>query len=257
MNILIIEDEELAVTKLKKTLSEVAPDAKVVGVTDSIASTVLWLAQNPHPDIILSDIELTDGQSFEVFRSMTVESMLIFTTSYDEFAMQAFKLNSIDYLLKPVQKAELKAALEKYQRLYRHSRPGGESSAKDIEQLLRSFQLAQPAAYRRRFLVKHLQKLVSVSVEDIAYFYFDELTFFKTFDNKRYVVDYTLDEIDVMLAPEDFFRTSRSYIVSLKSIQKIEDYFGNRLYLKLMPENTREALVSREKVNAFKKWLGK
>lgn len=257
MNILIIEDEELAVTKLKKTLAEVAPDAKVVGVTDSIASSVQWLEQNPHPDIILSDIELTDGQSFEVFRSMTVESMLIFTTSYDEFAMQAFKLNSIDYLLKPVQKDELRTALEKYKRLYGHSKSSAETNIKEIEQLLRSFQLAQPTAYRKRFLVKHLQKLVSISVEDIAYFFYDELTFFKTNDNKRYVVDYTLDEIEVMLDPGDFFRTSRSFIVSLKSIHKIEDYFGNRLYLKLLPENEKEALVSREKVNTFKKWLGK
>lgn len=257
MNILIIEDEELAVSKLKKKLAEVAPDAKVVGVTDSITSSLKWLEENTHPDIILSDIELTDGQSFEVFRNIAVDSMLIFTTSYDEFAMQAFKLNSIDYLLKPVQKDELKTALDKYKRLYGHSKFNAETSSKDIEKLLRSFQLAQPTAYRKRFLVKYLQKLVSISVEDIAYFFFDELTFFKTSDNKRYVVDYTLDEIEGMLDPNDFFRTSRSYIVSLKSIQKIEDYFGNRLYLKLLPENEKEALVSREKVNTFKKWLGK
>lgn len=255
MNILIIEDEELAVTKLKKTLAEVEPDAKVTGVTDSIAATVLWLEQHPHPDIILSDIELTDGQSFEIFRNTTVESMLIFTTSYDEFAMQAFKLNSIDYLLKPVQKDELRAALEKYKRLYGHTKAPAETSSKDIEQLLRSF--AQPATYRKRFLVKHLQKLVSVPVEDIAYFYFEELTFFKTYDNMRYVVDYTLDEIEAMISPEEFFRTNRSYIVSLKSIRKIDDYFGNRLFLKLHPENDKEALVSREKVGSFKKWLGK
>lgn len=257
MNILIIEDEELAVTKLKKTLTEVAPDAKVVGVTDSIASTVVWLRQNPHPDIILSDIELTDGQSFEIFRQIDVESMLIFTTSYDEFVMQAFKLNSIDYLLKPVQKTELQTALEKYKRLYGHSRSGAETSSRDIEQLLRSFRLAQPAAYRKRFLVKHLQKLITVPIEDIAYFYVDELTFFKTHDGQRFVVDYTLDEIEAMVDPEEFFRTSRPYLVSLKSIQKIEDYFGNRLILRLNPENDKETLVSRERVGPFKKWLGK
>lgn len=257
MNILIIEDEELAVSKLKKTLAEIAPEANIVGVTDSINRSVIWLEQNQHPDIILSDIELTDGQSFEIFRKTTVDSMLIFTTSYDEFAMQAFKLNSIDYLLKPVQKDELKAALEKYKRLYGHARTSAQTSSQDIEQLLRSFQQNQPVSYRKRFLVKHLQKLVSIPVEDIAYFYFDELTFFKTNDNKRYVVDYTLDEIEAMLQPDAFFRTSRSYIVSLKSIQKIEDYFGNRLFLKLYPENDKESLVSREKVNAFKLWLGK
>jgi len=257
MKILIIEDEQLGAEKLSRMLASIDASIEIVGNTRSIKSSVEWLLEHPHPDIILIDVELTDGQSFEIFRSVTVESMLIFTTSYDEFAMQAFKLNSIDYLLKPIQKAELKTALEKYKRLYTHSKPGAETNSKDIEQLLRSFQLAQPTAYRKRFLVKHLQKLVSVSVDDIAYFFFDELTFFKTYDNKCYVVDYTLDEIEAMLDPDDFFRTSRSYIVALKSIQKIEDYFGNRLFLKLMPENKKEALVSREKVNVFKKWLGK
>ncbi|KXK22304.1 MAG: LytTR family two component transcriptional regulator [Bacteroidetes bacterium OLB12] len=204
MNILIIEDEELAVTKLKKTLADVAPDAIVMGVTDSISASIQWLEENPHPDIILSDIELTDGQSFEIFRNLTVESMLIFITSYDEYAMQAFKLNSIDYLLKPVQKDELRAAIEKYRRLYGHSKTNAVSDSKDIEQLLRSFRLVQPVQYRKRFLVKSLQKLISISIEDIGYFYFEELTFFKTFDNKAYVVDYTLDEIEAMVDPETF-----------------------------------------------------
>lgn len=257
MNILIIEDEELAVSKLKKTLAEVAPEATVVGVTDSISGTLQWLEQNRHPDIILSDIELTDGQSFEIFRNTKVDSMLIFTTSYDEFAMQAFKLNSIDYLLKPIQKNELKTALEKYHRLYGHTKTNAEFRIQDIEQLLRSFQQPQPEPYRKRFLVKHLQKMVSIPVEDIAYFYFDGLVLFKTHDNKRYVVDYTLDEIEVMIDPEMFFRTNRSNIVSVKSISKIDEYFGNRLILKLQPENEKEALVSREKVHGFKKWLGK
>ncbi len=257
MTVLIIEDEELAVTKLKKTLAAVAPDAQVVGVTDSVAATILWLEQNNHPDIILSDIELNDGKSFEVFRNIIVESMIIFTTSYDEFAMQAFKLNSIDYLLKPVQKDELRNAIDKYKRIYGQAPHRPESDYQSIEQLLRSFQSAQSNFYRKRFLVKHMKKLVSIPVEDIAYFFFDELTFFKTHDNKRYVVDYTLDEIETMLNPTDFFRTNRSYIVALQSIQKIEDYFGNRLLLELKPENENEALVSRQKVNAFKKWLGK
>lgn len=257
MKILIIEDEEPAVAKLRKTLSAAAPDAEVVGVTDSITASITWLGQNPHPDIILSDIELTDGQSFEIFRKTEVESMLIFTTSYDEFAMQAFKLNSIDYLLKPVQKDELKVALDKYKRLYGHSKSGLESASQDLRQLLQTFQLTQPVSYRKRFLIKHLQKLVSIPVEDIAYFYVDELTFFKTHDGQRFVVDYTLDEIEGMIDPDEFFRTNRSFLVSVRSIQKIEDYFGNRLILRLTPENDRESLVSREKVNGFKKWLGK
>jgi two-component system response regulator LytT len=257
MRILIIEDEDLAVRKLQKCLAEIAPEAQVVGVTDSIASSVAWLQQHAPPNVILSDIELTDGQSFEVFRKVSVESMLIFTTSYDQYAMRAFKLNSIDYLLKPIQKEELKAALDKYKRYDTISNPMTSTGPKDMEQLLRSLQQTQGITYRKRFLVKHLQRLASIAVEEIAYFYFDDLTFFKTHDNKRYTVDYTLDEIENMLDPGEFFRTSRSYIVALKSIQKIEDYFGYRLYLKLSPANDKDALVSREKVNAFKKWLGK
>ena len=258
MNILIIEDEELAVVKLQKTLSSVAPDAVVVGITDSVKSSLAWLRSHSHPDIILSDIELTDGQSFEIFRQMPIESMIIFTTSYDEFAMQAFKLNSVDYLLKPVQRTELATALTKYKRLYGDKQIPAINSTAGIEQLLQHFQLKKPEEFRRRFLVKNVQKLVSVNVEDIAYFYFDgKLNFFKTFSNQKFVVDYPLDELEKMLDPQQFFRTSRSYIVSVKSIARIEEYFGSRLHLQLDPENEKEALVSREKVTLFKNWLGR
>ena len=257
MKILIIEDEDLAVSKLKKMLTDIVPEAIVVGVTDSISGTLLWLDNNEHPDIILSDIELTDGHSFEIFRNKNVESMLIFTTSYDEYAMQAFKLNSIDYLLKPIQKEDLKAAIDKYKRLYGHSQTKVETNVQDIENLLYTFHQSQKVSYRKRFLVKYLQKLISVPIEDIAYFYFDGLVFIKTKSNKTYVVDYTLDEIQSMIDLEIYFRINRSMIVSLESIINIEDFFGNRLMLRLQPEYEKQALVSRERVNAFKKWLGK
>jgi two-component system, LytTR family, response regulator LytT len=255
MKILIVEDEDLAVKKLQKTLSDVEPSATVVGVTDSIKSTVNWLGENPKPDLILMDIELADGQSFEIFNHTHVSSPVIFTTSYDEFALKAFKVNSVDYLLKPVQKEELLAALNKFKQM----RPAPTNGGVDIEILVKELQQKlQIKEYRKRFLVKHAQKLVSIEVDDISYFYSDgRLNFFKTDDNKKYVVDYTMDELEEMLDPEKYFRISRSFYVSVNCIDKIDDYFGNRLMLQLKPAVDKEALVSREKVTDFKKWMGK
>ncbi|MFZ9387289.1 MAG: LytR/AlgR family response regulator transcription factor [Chitinophagaceae bacterium] len=254
MKVLIVEDEELAVKKLRKTLFAVDGTIEVTGVTDSIRSTVEWLQNNPQPDLILMDIELADGQSFEVFNLTDVKSPVIFTTSYDEYALKAFKVNSVDYLLKPIQQDELNAALSKFKKMT--SAPKGELSLDSLVKELQ--QKLQPRDYRKRFLVKLGQKLVSVEVEDIAYFYSDgRLNFFKTTDNRKFVVDYTMDELEEMLNPDQYFRISRSFYVSVNSIDKIEDYFGNRLILQLKPSVDKEALVSREKVTDFKKWMGK
>lgn len=255
MRILIVEDEELAVKKLQKTLAAVDSNANVVGTTDSIQSTVEWLNDNPAPDLILMDIELADGQSFAIFNHTEVKSPVIFTTSYDEYALKAFKVNSIDYLLKPVQKEDLEAALKKFHSLKRDVSPAGvnlDSIVKELQAKL------QPKEYRKRFLVKNGQKLISVDVNEICYFYSDgRLNFFKTGDNKKYVLDYTMDELEDMLDPNHYFRISRSFFVSVNSIDKIDDYFGNRLILQLKPIVDKEALVSREKVTDFKKWMGK
>ena len=256
MKILLVEDEELAVKKLQKTLLSIDRMVEVVGVTDSIKSTVEFLKQNPPPDLILMDIELADGQSFEVFKMFPVKNPVIFITSYDEYALKAFKVNSVDYLLKPVQKDELEAALNKYKEL---NVVDENKSASDINNLIKELQnKLQPKEYRKRFLVKQAQKLVSIEVDDIAYFYSDgRLNFFKTRDNRKFVVDYTMDELSDMLDPEKYFRISRSFYVSVDSIDQIHDYFGNRLLLNLTPALDKEALVSREKVMDFKKWMGK
>lgn len=258
MKILIVEDEELAVKKLQKTLLSIDRMVEVVGVTDSIKSTVEFLKQNPPPDLILMDIELADGQSFEIFNMVPVKNPVIFITSYDEYALKAFKVNSVDYLLKPVQKDELEAALNKYKEL-NEADAGHSNNSSDINNLIRELQSKlQPKEYRKRFLVKQAQKLVSIEVDDIAYFYSDgRLNFFKTRDNRKFVVDYTMDELSDMLDPEKYFRISRSFYVSVDSIDQIHDYFGNRLLLNLTPALDKEALVSREKVMDFKKWMGK
>lgn len=259
MKILIVEDEDLAVKKLKKVLSGLDASCEIAGVTDSIKSTAEWLAENETPDLILMDIELADGQSFELFNIAEVKSPVIFTTSYDEYALKAFKVNSVDYLLKPIQKEELQAALDKYKKLkssYNHKTGDANISMDNlVKELQRKF---QPKEYRKRFLVKQAQKLVSIDVENIAYFYSDgRLNFFKTGDNKKFVVDYTMDDLEDMLDTEKYFRISRSFYVSVGSIDQIHDYFGNRLILHLSPGVDKEAIVSREKVTDFKKWMGK
>jgi DNA-binding LytR/AlgR family response regulator len=255
MTILIIEDEELAVKRLKGILKEVAPTAIVVADTDSIESSVEWLQKNTAPDLILMDIELNDGQSFEIFDLVEVKSTVIFTTSYDEYAIKAFKVNSADYLLKPIEKEDLAAALKKYEGLKEHY----SSSHSIVEQLIKGLQQSMHSReYRNRFLVKQGSKLMSVNVSDIAYFYTDgRLNFFKTKDNKKFVIDYSLEEVDTMLEPGTYFRINRSFSVSVTSVAKIDDFFGQRLILDLKPAIEKEVLVSRERVTDFKKWMGK
>ena len=256
MKILIVEDEDLAVKKLQKTLLSIDKMVEVSGVTESIQDTVDFLKENPSPDLILMDIELADGQSFEIFNLTEVKAPVIFITSYDEYALKAFKVNSVDYLLKPVQKDELEESLNKYKLMKGN---GKSKNNNEINTLIKELQTKlQPKEYRKRFLVKQAQKLVSIEVDDIAYFYSDgRLNFFKTTDNRKFVVDYTMDELSEMLDPDKYFRISRSFYVSIDSIDQIHDYFGNRLLLHLKPAVDKEALVSREKVMDFKKWMGK
>ena len=257
MKVLIVEDEELAVRKLKRLLAEARPDAVVIADLDSVASTVDWLTQNSSPDIILMDIELVDGQSFEIFEKIKVPCPVIFITSYDEYAIQAFTVNSVSYLLKPVEREDLIAALDKYEQIkefYSTNSPGF-----SIHNLVEELQIRlKPKSYKQRFLVKYGNKLSTVESSNIAYFFAEErFTFFKTFDNKKMLVDYTLEELQQQLDPADFFMVNRSYLVSVKSIQKIDDYFGQRLILQLRPEADEQVIISRGKVTPFKNWMGK
>ncbi|HJW17638.1 MAG TPA: LytTR family DNA-binding domain-containing protein, partial [Flavisolibacter sp.] len=194
-----------------------------------------------------------------IFNHVQVKSPVIFITSYDEYALKAFKVNSVDYLLKPVQKEDLQAALDKYRDMKIMYTSDVSTPKVLIEDLVKELQQKlQTKEFRKRFLVKHGQKLVSVEVDEIAYFFSDgRLNFFKTFDNKKFVVDYTMDELNEMLDPDKYFRISRSFFISVNSVAQIHDYFGNRLMLQLKPETDKEAIVSREKVTEFKNWLGK
>jgi two-component system, LytTR family, response regulator LytT len=257
MNVLIVEDEQLAAKKLEKALYSIESDATVVATTTAVKTTVQWLQNNPAPDLIFMDVELSDGQSFEIYDHIEVPSPVIFVTSYDEYAVKAFKVNGVDYLLKPVQKADLADSLKKF-----HNITKGASSARTnvnlpflIEELQ---QKLQPREFRKRFLVRLAKKLISVEVSKIAYFYYDgRLIFFKTLSNEKYIVDYTMDELEKMLDPSKYFRISRSMFVAFSAIKQIHDYSGHRLQLELTPNHEKEIVVSREKVVEFKKWVGK
>lgn len=259
MNILIIEDEELAIEKLTNTLQTVEPTAKVVGTVTSIQASVNWLLAHPTPDIILMDIELSDGQSFEIFRLVEVKSPVIFTTSYDEYAIKAFKVNSIDYLLKPIEEEDLKAALDKYHYL-EEKQISRSSAAFDVSKLIDELKTQlQPSRYRNRFLVRQGQQLISVEVTDIAYFFVEgRLTYFMTWNKHKYVVDYALEELEQMLDELQFFRANRAYLIHIRSVQRIHNYFNGKLKLQLNPgREIDDVVVSREKAVEFKEWMGK
>ena len=264
MNILIVEDEDMAAKKLIKTVAIVDPSATVVGVTCSVRETVAWLRANgprqpSAPDLILMDIELADGQSFQIFDEITVNSMVIFTTSYDEYAIKAFKVNSIDYLLKPVQKDELRASFDKFRSLKDRYQPAGADTSLTIGNLVKDLQKQlHPKEYRQRFLVQYANRLMSIDARQIAYFFTDNrMNQFRTIDGKKMVVDYSLDELEDMLDPTQFFRVSRSFLVAITSVDHIQNYLGNRLALKLRPAVDKEVIVSREKLTPFKEWMGK
>ncbi len=254
MEVLIIEDEQLGAEKLSRLLTSIDDSIRIAGNTRSIKSSVEWLLQHEHPDIILMDIELTDGQSFEIFNHVAIKSMVIFTTSYDEYALQAFKVNSVDYLLKPIKKRELKNALDKYQQWQQRF----SASTLNVEQLIQELKQQQPKTWRSRFLVKQGQKLLSVEINEIAYFYADgRVCFFITWSRQKYIVDYTIEELEQMLDPQQFYRANRAFILNIKAIAQIHNYFNGKLKLQLQPDIDREVLISREKATEFKEWMGK
>lgn len=255
MRVLIIEDETLAAKRIRKMVEDLEPEAVIEGVTDSIEGSVDWLNQHQHPDIILMDIELADGQSFEIFNRVEVKSTIIFTTAYDEYAIRAFKVNSIDYLLKPIDPEELKKAFEKWKSRSVTEIP---SAAKiDLDSIVLALREKNIPAYKKRFLVKQGQRLIPVDISEIAFFYTeDKVSFIRTFTDQRYMVDHSLDELEELLDPEDFFRANRQFIVSPKSLDGIHHHFNGKLKVNLRPVAGDEVFVSRERAADFKNWLG-
>lgn len=249
MKVLIIEDEHLAADKLSRMLSDLDPEIQVLAILESVAESAEWLANHPAPDLIFMDIQLEDGISFEIFDSVNITTPVIFTTAYNEYAVKAFKVNSVDYLLKPYTSRDLMAAMDKYKQLHGNMHI---QSAK-IDYLYR--QLVRE--YKNRFFVKIGTHYHSVSVDEITCFFIRERgTFLKTKVGKNLDIDYSLEQVQKMVDPTRFFRINRNYIINIDSISDIISYSSSRLKVVLKNfEHLDDLLVSREKTNDFKKWL--
>ena len=251
MKAIIIEDEAVAVRQLIRVLQKVAPTIEIVETLESIESAVYWFSNNAEPDLIFLDIHLSDGLSFEIFNHVKLKCPIIFTTAYDEYAIQAFKVNSIDYLLKPIKESELAQAIEKYKSL--QSVPVLEQQ---VTQLLQSYQQSISKNYKTRFLVKKQDQLKAIESSSVSYFYSeDKITFLRTASSK-YIVNYSLNDLEKMLNPNDFFRLNRKMITSFSAIQKIHKYFNGKLLIELSPKVLEKIVISREKAIVFKEWLG-
>ncbi|HRI27787.1 MAG TPA: LytTR family DNA-binding domain-containing protein [Chitinophagales bacterium] len=254
MRILIIEDEQPAAKRLARMIEQYLPGAQIAETIDSVETAVKWLNTFTKPDLMFLDIQLSDGLSFDIFSATQVKEVpVIFTTTYDEYILRAFKLNSIDYLLKPIDPDELQQALHKYQLLYRQNQQP--NNTQRLEQLLHNI---QGKDYKQRLLVKTGQQLHSLPVNEIAYCNADEgLVQITTASGKIWAIDYTLDQLENLLNPTLFFRINRKSIIHITAIQKIHTYFNGRLLIDLKPTAPFETIVSRERVNQFKQWLDK
>jgi DNA-binding LytR/AlgR family response regulator len=251
LKLLIFEDESLSAEHLVNLINRYDSDIEIQGIMESVKQGVEWLNNHPQPDLLLMDIQLSDGSCFELFKQINQDIPVIFTTAYNEYAVQAFKVNSIDYLLKPIDFSELQLAFEKF-------RKQGQTRTLNPEQIYDQVysRLIQNNQYKKRLLVKIGEQLKQVNTEDIAYFMFnDGMCWAVTFAKNRLPVDYTLEEIEQMFDPKLFFRINRKFIVRPEAIEKIHTYFNNRLKLQLRPDPETEVLVSRERVQDFKIWL--
>jgi DNA-binding LytR/AlgR family response regulator len=250
MKLLIIEDEIPAAKRLSKLIKQFRPDAQILEVIDSVDGAVKWLNTFEKPDLLFMDIQLSDGLSFDIFNQFEVQSPVIFTTAYDQYTLKAFKVNSVDYLLKPIDPDELEKAFLKFDKIYRQPQSYDKSA---IENLLKAMTQKE---YKSRFVVKTGQQLAYISVDDISYFYSEDgVLCAKTQNGKRHLLDYTLEQLEQVLDPAAFFRVNRKMITRINAIHKISTYFNNRLKLELQPKTDLEVIVSRDRVNDFKKWL--
>ena len=252
MQILVIEDEKLAADRLIALITDIEPTAQVLKSIESIKAAVKWLISNPHPDLIFMDVQLADGLSFEIFDKVEVEVPVIFTTAYNEYALRAFKVNSIDYLLKPIDKEELRTSIYKYLKLNKNVTQNVALQPQLLKQVMNLIQ----NPYKSRFVVRIGEHIKTIAIEDVAYFYSSEKSsFLRSISGRDYAIEYTLDQLEQELDPHKFFRVSRKFIIAMPHIKDIIAYSGNRLKIIAMGGDQEEVLVSREKVTDFKKWL--
>ena len=252
MRLVIIEDEYHAHQHLMNLIREIEPEAEVLQVLDSVEDATAWFLENPAPDLIFMDIQLADGLSFEIFNQVELITPVIFTTAFDQYTLKAFKVNSVDYLLKPIEPEELRAAIGKFSEI--HAEPAPSFDQQSIQRVFDN--LRRQKTFRSRFLIKKGQTWQSVPVEEIAHLYSEDgLTFALDRENRRYQLDITLEKLQQELDPHDFFRINRKQIVGFSSIDKIHSWFNHRMKVNLRPAEPFESIVSRDKVKSFKAWL--
>ena len=251
MKAIIIEDEKAAVRNLMALLQETAPDVEVIEVIDSISDTIDWFETHPMPGLVFMDIHLADGSAFEIFDHISITCPIIFTTAYDEYALKAFKVNSIDYLLKPIGEGDMKKALDKLH----HFRQGSSDGDRDVREFIRS--MRKEESYKTHFLVPVKgDKLLPLPVDMVAYFYINEGEVKAMLSNgKEYVLPQTMDELTECLDPSLFFRVNRQYLISREAVKDIDVWFNNRLSINLRIAASEKILVSRAKVAEFKEWF--
>jgi len=250
MNVIIIEDEKPAARLLQRKLQKL--DIKAGIMLHSVEEAINWFQNNPQPDLIFLDIQLSDGLSFEIFETIPISSAVIFTTAYDEYALRAFKLNSIDYLLKPIDEDDLESAVNKY----RERRPKPQQLSVDFDQIKRMMSNPLEKSYKKRFTIKMGQHLKMINIEDAECFYSENKgTYIHTTDNRDYLLECTLEQLETELDPKQFFRVSRKFIVSVNAIKDIIVYTNSRLKVILPTYKDDEVIVSRERVNDFREWI--
>jgi len=248
MKVLVFEDEAPAARKITKLIKEFDSSIEILDVLESVADGHEWFAENELPDLIFSDIQLSDALSFELYREIDLKVPVIFTTAYNEYAIEAFNHFSIDYLLKPIKAEDLAKSIAKYKEFGQ-----SKASATDFDAILNKI---QGNSYRNRFLVSYRDGLIPIETTDIAYFYSeDSVTFLITSDKKRYIINEPLDTIEQQLDPGVFFRANRRFILSAESVIKVEPYFNQKLIVKVEPVSEQDITVSKIKATAFKNWL--
>ncbi len=248
MKVLIVEDEIPAQMQLERLLKTHFPDTEILAVLTSVEKATDWLAVNT-PDLIFMDVELSDGQCFEIFKRVDVKAPVIITTAYDQFAIKAFKVNSVDYLLKPIESTEFVKAVEKSSRM-------NKSSLTDLKALEDLLMKSTPKEYKKRFITKQNDQIIVLQVDEIAYFYAEEkATFIVSRTGKRYFSEYSLDNLEDQLDPKSFFRLSRGCIANIQAVKSVSKHFNSRLKIKLEPSFVEDILVSRIRVPEFLNWL--
>lgn len=251
MRAIVVEDEELAAERLIDLIKAIDPTIEIVAQPDTVADTLHFLKTQPVPDVIFLDIQLADGRSFEIFERASIDSPIIFITAYDQFTLKAFKVNSIDYLLKPVQKEDLRLALEKLKKLNRKALNGDELD------LLKEIIKSKGQSYKQRLVIKAGNKIQFKPAEEVAYFFADgkEAYMVSRKENRKHLIGYTLEELEEILDPRDFFRISRKFIVRADAIAEVKGLISSRLEVKLIQNTEHELAVSRERAQDFKTWL--